>query len=165
MADRWNSIVKPQDTVYILGDFASKRSNCGHWQNVLNGKKILVQGNHDNYPEKYLRNFTEVCYSKLLNVDGQKIFLSHYPHLEFPGQFNGGWHLYGHCHARLEEFRHNMSFDVSVDAWDYYPVSIETVFKKFAIMAQSRSVQAATAEDRPNFAAINAEMNRELLQG
>jgi calcineurin-like phosphoesterase family protein len=44
----WNSVVGPEDTVYHLGDFAM--SNWRNWKSFrakLNGKIVLVRGNHD----------------------------------------------------------------------------------------------------------------------
>ena len=51
MIDRWNSVVKPGDKVYHLGDvlFGTRKEE---WMNKnfprLNGQKRLVVGNHDN---------------------------------------------------------------------------------------------------------------------
>lgn len=44
--ERWNEAVTPEDTVFILGDFG----DMNYWYH-LNGKKILIKGNHDN--ERY----------------------------------------------------------------------------------------------------------------
>ncbi len=48
MIQQWNRKVSPQDTIYHLGDFsfASKEKTERVLQR-LNGKKILVLGNHD----------------------------------------------------------------------------------------------------------------------
>ncbi len=63
LISRWNKEVKPTDTVYILGDLAL--GNYDAVKNVLdclNGHKILVKGNHDNWSNiKYQDlGFTEV---------------------------------------------------------------------------------------------------------
>ena len=51
MIDRWNSVVKPGDKVYHLGDVVFGDDKEGwmkqHW-NRLKGRKRLVVGNHDN---------------------------------------------------------------------------------------------------------------------
>ena len=54
---RWNSVVSPDDTVYILGDICHhmKIEQADDLIKKLNGKKNLVTGNHD---KKY-----DVCYS------------------------------------------------------------------------------------------------------
>lgn len=57
---RWNSVVKPKDTVWHLGDVFFGKDNhkiLAH----LNGYKRLVLGNHDVYPlEVYLTYFKKV---------------------------------------------------------------------------------------------------------
>lgn len=49
MIERWNYVVKPKDKVYHLGDFAFGRKNISI-AGKLNGRKILILGNHDVYP-------------------------------------------------------------------------------------------------------------------
>ena len=56
MIRKWNDVVTSEDTVYVVGDFGlsdSKEETTRVCQ-MLNGKKILVMGNHDtNSPEWY----------------------------------------------------------------------------------------------------------------
>lgn len=48
LVDNWNSVVKPEDTVYHLGDFnLGKFDESIEYAGLLNGHKILVTGNHD----------------------------------------------------------------------------------------------------------------------
>lgn len=51
MFDNWNSVVKPEDTVWHLGDVLFGENKVewldANWSK-LNGKKNLVVGNHDN---------------------------------------------------------------------------------------------------------------------
>ena len=45
----WNSLAKPKDKVYVLGDFFMyyKKPKLREILNRLNGTKILIKGNHD----------------------------------------------------------------------------------------------------------------------
>ena len=44
----WNSVVSGADLVYVLGDFSfHSKDETTRIVNSLNGKKILVMGNHD----------------------------------------------------------------------------------------------------------------------
>lgn len=65
LVDRWNSIVKNNDTVFYLGDFAFGLDGL-HYASKLNGTKNLVMGNHDNLPSsdyiKYFRKLYGVKY-------------------------------------------------------------------------------------------------------
>jgi len=58
MIKNWNERVKPEDQIFHLGDFCFKNSPGGklgegeqntakYYENKLNGKMILIQGNHD----------------------------------------------------------------------------------------------------------------------
>lgn len=49
MVSNWNSVVKPEDTVYYLGDFSLSCDAVRNYVHRLNGYKILILGNHD-YP-------------------------------------------------------------------------------------------------------------------
>ena len=50
LIERWNSVVKPGDQAFILGDFCFQLGTPGHLEIVqrLNGVKTLMAGNHDN---------------------------------------------------------------------------------------------------------------------
>ncbi len=104
--NNWNSVVWKKDTVYILGDFCWQKSS--EWVELLqklNGKKILIRGNHDpaSFPPEVVAEFDEICDYKALSDNGQKLVLSHYPMLMWDGQHKGHIHLYGHLHNSIEE--------------------------------------------------------------
>jgi len=46
MVEQWNSVVRPCDKVYHLGDVAIGAKNI-HTLGKLNGDKVLIRGNHD----------------------------------------------------------------------------------------------------------------------
>lgn len=57
MVERWNEDVFDTDVVFILGDLAlGKLDESLEWVSMLNGRKLLVPGNHDRvwsgYPKK-----------------------------------------------------------------------------------------------------------------
>lgn len=73
---RWNQVVRKNDLVWHLGDFAfgSKHIQIA---SHLNGRKKLVLGNHDHYPtEEYLKYFDKVYGAVSLPGD---ILLTHVP--------------------------------------------------------------------------------------
>jgi calcineurin-like phosphoesterase family protein len=51
LVQRWNSVVRPQDKVYHLGDVVMNRSSLPIVSR-LNGRKILIKGNHDKFTAK-----------------------------------------------------------------------------------------------------------------
>lgn len=134
MVYRWNEYVKPNDTVYYLGDFCMGRTmeDAEKHFKRLNGKVYLVEGNHDawttakaffpNTKESYVQKLEQ---QHLLKVDGEKIILSHYPMRSWYNSHYGSWHLYGHVHGALPDY--GLSIDVGVDTNDFYPYSFEQV--------------------------------------
>lgn len=92
----WNETVGKDDLIYVLGDFAiARRAIC--YAGELNGRKILVRGNHDSGKiADYLPYFIDIrgdfkCGS---------LILSHYP--VHPGSIPK-WctkNVHGHTHAR-----------------------------------------------------------------
>lgn len=118
---RWNNVVGPNDTVYILGDF--------HWSgepkevlkvlNKLNGNKRLIKGNHDRYTQsplvknafaQYIKDYDEI------EVDGRRVVLSHYPIASWKHMRGDGnaatIHLYGHVHMTDEFYLYEEYLDI-----------------------------------------------------
>jgi len=122
----WNSLVKSRDIVYILGDFSMMTSQgiLAKWFHQLNGKKILIIGNHDSKACINLP-WTAVHDVKMLKHNKYKIWLSHYAHRSWPDSFGGSFHLFGHTHGRLPKYGRSM--DVGVDAHDFKPVSFDQI--------------------------------------
>lgn len=135
---RWNSVVTPEDTVYILGDLCMS-GNEKEWNRVykvLNGEKIVIWGNHDtkNKLNKYQTeyNMTYLGFASIYKYNKRKaFFLSHYP--TFVSNFEDErffWNLSGHTHSPNKfEFGRYGIYNVAVDAHNCTPVSIEQIIK------------------------------------
>ena len=88
LIENWNSVVQPEDTVYMLGDiFFTTATKAMSIMDQLVGKKVLVYGNHDKVirDNKSLQNkFDDILGDyKELTIDEQKIVLCHFPFLHF----------------------------------------------------------------------------------
>lgn len=143
---RWNQVVRNDDVVFHLGDFCLGKPN--KWNSILdrlNGKICLILGNHDtiHLNENVAQRFERVAFQMLLNVNGQKIYLNHFPFLSYTGETDYTWQLFGHIHSyqqgsqlidnqRLTLLRPNQ-YDVGVDNNNFTPISyqqIEEIMKK-----------------------------------
>ena len=141
LLENFNSIVKPEDEVYILGDLMLGGA-VFHRQGLelissLNGHLHLVRGNHDT-------NLRWAAYTKLDNVvecensiylDYKKyhFYLSHYPSMT--SNYTDGkslksrtLNLCGHSHTK-DPWLHWMtgSYHCEVDANDNKPISIDEI--------------------------------------
>lgn len=129
LADNWNSIVKPEDKVYHLGDVGFK--SFTHLNNIfskLNGTKVLIKGNHDNLKlAQYAQIFKDVRAYHILD----KLVLAHIPiHPDSLSRWKG--QIHGHTHDRcLSDKRY---FNVSVENINYKPIDFEEVLAYYESM-------------------------------
>jgi len=121
----WNSVVSPLDTIYHLGDFAMGPAALARgYLSRLNGRKILIRGNHDRSAAKMSEiGFDEVHQSMVYGFENHLFYMSHKPNpeAEFPNRFS----LCGHVHTAW--LRLNNTINVGVDVWDYKPVALATL--------------------------------------
>lgn len=125
MIETWNSVVKPRDVVYHLGDFAfhKKKSQIRDLVSTLNGTIILIQGNHDHYDTRMViqPNFPM---AELTDPDtGLPVVLCHYPLRSWNRDRHGSIHLFGHVHGAMTG--EGNSLDVGVDAIGYRPRTLK----------------------------------------
>ena len=158
----WNSVVKPDDLVFDLGDFAFASNS--KWKDLLsqlNGHHYLILGNHDilRWPgDKIMELFESVSHQMILKIDGRTVYLNHYPYLCFGGAWrkpeNAVYQLFGHVHSgpncvgtdtdRLVNL-FPYQYDVGVDNNNYTPVSwqqVQEIINKqveYGIEAQNRA--------------------------
>jgi calcineurin-like phosphoesterase family protein len=148
---KWNSIVGENDTVYHLGDFSFSITAVEQYLHRLNGRKVLIPGNHDwchpsnkksNTLEKgrliselYLSHgWDEVKLTDTIKVAGTSFNLSHFPYDTEDTRFTkyllkdkNTPLLCGHVHQHWKT-KGNM-INVGVDVWDYAPVSSEQIME------------------------------------
>lgn len=139
MVERWNSVVKPSDEVYHLGDLSfGTREQTFNLMSRLNGNKGLVRGNHDIKRIKlgsgtlngvaWVKDYHELSQKRY----GQKIVLLHYPMQAWNKSHFGSYHLHGHEHgggSNRVNGRLLRRLDVAVESHNYTPINFEEVKK------------------------------------
>ena len=144
LVERWNVTVARDDEVIVLGDFAMGRiDETLPLVGVLNGRKVLLAGNHDRCwhghkkgveaaTDRYLAaGFDEIWQGAIdLDVGGVPVVACHFPyrgdshdhdrHVAHRPADTGAWLLHGHVHERWK-VRERM-INVGVDVWDFAPV-------------------------------------------
>lgn len=125
MIVRWNSVVMPEDTVYVIGDFGAPGRE-GEVLAQLAGTKILIKGNHDLQSNSYYREagFHE-AYDLPVLYRGFWI-LSHEP--IYVNENMPYANIFGHVHASsLYRDFSSRHFCVCVERIDYTPISMEAI--------------------------------------
>lgn len=115
--ENWNSTISPNDTVVHLGDVVINRKSLSILNN-LNGRKILIRGNHDIFKLKdYLPYFDDI---RAIEVKPKsKVIFSHVP--IHPDSIKEGWvNIHGHTHQR--SLNDNRYFNISIEVMDYMPI-------------------------------------------
>jgi calcineurin-like phosphoesterase family protein len=124
-----NAEVAADDTLWLLGDFCLGRlEEARPYRDRIRCREVhLVWGNHDHRSIRPL--FGQAIEQGMAHVEGQEIWLNHYPMRSWNKSFHGSWHVYGHVHGRLARedaaHPHTLTRDVGVDACEYRPVSFE----------------------------------------
>lgn len=139
MIERWNSVVKPGDKIYHLGDvYFGSQQKAIEIMKRLNGQKRLIVGNHDNVKDTVLHIYFEKIYMWRVWKDKKMVF-SHVP--MHPSNLtigtgekpdSGRWEdrekslmLNVHGHIHQNDSPDGPYRNVSVERTDYYPLSIE----------------------------------------
>ena len=150
---RFNATVSPNSTTYFLGDMGHKSAITSILPE-LNGKKILILGNHDKgINSMYQCGFDAVLMSGSLMLKNNRITMSHYPlfgvfredvtgyarcnptdnwHRESVHKHRalpdfGQYHLHGHTHIQGEDVKSGRQWDVGGDGNNFTPVSLRQV--------------------------------------
>lgn len=138
IVSQWNSRVKADDTVYILGDFAFDDISAQIVEK-LNGKKILLLGNHDERLSlKTLRKFDCIKMIETIEDSKRSVCLCHYPLLSYNNSVYGGYHVFGHIHNNTSDKAYFLqsqlsnSFNCGADVVGFTPRTLDELiaFKK-----------------------------------
>lgn len=124
LVDRWNARVRPSDTVFHLGDFCMKGAErIKHWRSQLNGRVVLLRGNHDRSLGVMAKCGFEPFSKLAIDIAGHTWWMAHIPNPHL-----GPRQLCGHVHEAWR-FRRSAAgcifVNVGVDQWNYAPVSYQ----------------------------------------
>lgn len=154
MIQNWNSVVKPTDKVYHLGDVSFNKNKADKIMPRLNGKKCLIRGNHDLFKLNwYALWFYDIrgCYNF------ESFIMTHIPvHSDSKARFK--MNIHGHLHKGFV-FKHNKHGEITkikdpwyrnvcVDANNYTPVPFEEIQHEFGVYKQRGDILLPPKMDR-----------------
>lgn len=136
---RWNALVQPDDTVYILGDIMLNDNVKGVRNfNRLNGTKFILLGNHDTKErieiyKTQLINTTVLGYACTFKYGRYNFYLSHYPTITSNNDSGKPLtrkviNLFGHTHQNTNDYLGlDAMYHVGLDSHDNEPVEINDI--------------------------------------
>lgn len=150
---KWNSTVKKDDFIYILGDFClSNHEKTEEILQKLNGRKFLIRGNHDkscNGLERYFTwvgdikeaKFTHDQYPFIKEGETFCVEMCHYPLISWNRKQRGTVHICGHIHSAHDIMNKEsgvLRVDVGLDAAlsGYEFIGLEKLYNYFRTIVE-----------------------------
>jgi len=124
LIENWNSVIKPQDKVYHLGDFSMDWKTLPEFTEKLHGHKRLIRGNHDMCPTaEYMKYFEDIYGVRVFHEE--KMIFSHYPIHEVSIAHKDPKWLNVHGHLHYHKMKEPFYFNASVECINYTPIHFD----------------------------------------
>lgn len=126
LINNWNKVVSQEDIVYVNGDFClAPKYKIKEYVSLLNGRKRLIIGNHDDYG---IKTYTEAGFEMVSPhpiILEKNWIISHEPLEEIPENF---YSVFAHVHINpsYPTITTN-SFCTSVERIDYSPIEFRKI--------------------------------------
>ena len=137
---RWNSVCSKKTLIFLLGDVTMENKKYIPLLERLNGRKVLVSGNHDI--RKHYEELSKYCESINGAIEYKGFVLTHIPiHpqevLRYRGNIHGHLHddtvkklIYQPMSVKVLETKDIRYLNVSWDILEGIPISLEDLIKK-----------------------------------
>ena len=135
--ENFQSVVKPGDELYILGDLSFDVEKALHFLRFVHCQHFIVWGNHDPKKAKDREVLQKMCVktADLMEVklaSGTQAVMCHYPLLRWNTAHFGSFMLHGHTHGGCKYPENMRILDVGVDHEfvmhpKYFPISEEEI--------------------------------------
>ncbi len=150
----FNSIITPEDDVYVLGDcLLGGSANLDKGLEIMswfNGRLHLIRGNHDSdirwSAYKTLPNVVEQETAMFLKYKKYHFYLSHFPSLcsnyDDKGLKHSTINLCGHSHTKdkFADIDKGIIFHCEVDTNSNYPWNIDDIIKQLKEYYKTRPI-------------------------
>lgn len=135
LIENWNRVVKPNDLIFHMGDvFICKTKRMYEIAERLNGRKILISGNHDKAISR--GKFQKLGFDSYKYYFFDAYLLSHHPQHEAPlraaiGEKLLRGNVHGHVHSQIQNYDQSIYKCVSVELSDYAPLHLDDIHAHF----------------------------------
>lgn len=141
---RHNELVRPEDTVYVLGDLCLSTDIGGNKNLIesMNGKLHIIVGNHDTIKRQEMyetcSNVSYISHSYLMYKSKPMILFSHFPTLvsnidDYKKPFKTRiLNICGHTHTpnRFSDWNKGMIYHADMEAHDCRPIELDEIIKE-----------------------------------
>ena len=136
---KWNTVVRQQDLIIIGGDLVFTKGSSEEIKKIikqLNGRKILVRGNHCRKSYSFWLNagIDFVCERFSWELNGKKLLFIHSPHeITFQDYKSYNYILHGHIHQKgnfISWKNKCCLINICVEKTNYSPINLITLLNK-----------------------------------
>ena len=122
IVENWNRLVRPDETVFHLGDLAlGKRADIEALVPTLNGRIFMIRGNHDRRSRGFYAGLGIQLVKEPFVMDRDpwpRLIFSHWPVFPIP---KDALNLHGHIHNNPHPEVGPQHVNLSIEVRDYRP--------------------------------------------
>lgn len=126
---RWNKKVTKRDLVYVLGDVTMEKAEPLKLLNLMNGRKVLIGGNHDM--KKDFKEFLNYFEAVIGCMTYKGYIFTHIPVHPQELKFRYSKNIHGHLHEKVVKrfgvFKDNRYICISLEHTNYEPITLEEI--------------------------------------
>jgi calcineurin-like phosphoesterase family protein len=125
----WNELVKPEDLVYHLGNFAWDPIGAEDGIQKLNGTIAFISGDWDLAIRDILGNIPqhEILKEEIVLLDALDLVISHWPLLDWPGMNDKTIHIHGGSKHKSVINKESIRINCNTELWSYKPINLDTI--------------------------------------
>lgn len=133
---KWNAVVKPEDTVYHLGNFAHDPKSAQDSLNRLNGNIKFIEGELDQ--AVFVLNDRGMLPAKCSIVkcvyflESVHCSISYWPLVTWPRKSNKSWSIIGYPEKKYKSDPVKKIINVSTDLWGNTPQELQKLIGIFS---------------------------------
>ena len=130
LVKNWNKVVKSDDLVFHLGNFAWDPHTARSILKKLKGKIFFLIGNSDDALLEVAEEFSniEILDPQIIELSQFDSILCHYPLDVWNGKSSGTIHFHGHTvFSHKTDLRASNRVNVCTDFWNYSPIKFSTI--------------------------------------
>lgn len=135
LVDNWNSVVTPQDIVYVLGNFAWDPTTAEEMVQTLNGIIVVVPGEIDDaimeLQDKNILMSKAKIIEPIFSSVSDKLTVSYWPLHEWPDKSKGHYSFFGFPNTKYKTDHKKKMVNVACDYWAYKPQSLDSIMALF----------------------------------
>jgi calcineurin-like phosphoesterase family protein len=140
MINIWNSVVKPDDIVYHLGNFAWDIITAEQMLLNLNGVINFMPASYDAALLALEDNFTniDVLENGIYCIETRNLVLSPWRMVTWPAKNSGTLHIHGGDRRHKSDLTKENRFNVNCELWSLAPVSLDSLEEVIKMVKENK---------------------------